>query len=206
MNSRASGRRIDAFSDGVFAIAITLLVVELPFRHVQPGRLDDALADHWASFAAYGVSFLTIGIAWMHHHAVFSQIRAVDRPLAVLNVLLLMAIAFLPFTTDLLGDYIQEPDNAVIATVVFSASWTFATIWMTAIWSYACRRDLLDDDVSPAGVRRLRAYLRFTVAAYALFTVVAIVSPFACLALYSAAAVFFLWRSDHRALEHEVVE
>src|SRR3954447_7607094 len=69
MNTRTSGRRIEAFSDGVFAIAITLLVVELPFAHARPGHLDAALADHWASFAAYAVSFLTIGIAWMHHHA-----------------------------------------------------------------------------------------------------------------------------------------
>src|SRR3954465_12779709 len=101
MNTRPSGRRIEAFSDGVFAIAITLLVVELPFARARPGHLDEALADHWASFAAYAVSFLMIGIAWMHHHAVFSQIKAVDRPVAVLNVLLLMAIAFLPLPTDL---------------------------------------------------------------------------------------------------------
>jgi uncharacterized membrane protein len=206
VTSGTGGRRVDAFSDGVFAIAMTLLVVELPFEHVAPGRLGHALVDHWAGFAAYAVSFLTIGIAWMHHHAVFSQIRNIDRPLAVLNLLLLMSIAFLPFTTDLLGDYIDEPDDAVVATVVFAGSWTFATIWMTAIWTYACRHELLDPDVSERGAERLQRYLRATVVAYAVFTLVALVSPIACLALFSVAAVFFLWRSDHRALEREVVE
>jgi uncharacterized membrane protein len=206
MTVSGGGRRIEAFSDGVFAIAITLLVVELPFPHAHAGELGSALADRWASFAAYAVSFVTIGIAWMHHHAVFSQIRHVDRPLAVLNLLLLMSIAILPFTTDLLGDYIEQSDDAALATTVFSGSWTFATVWMTAIWMYACRHDLLDEDVRPAGARRLGTYLRATVVLYVVFTLIALVSPIACLALYSAAAVFFLWRSDHHALEREVVE
>ncbi len=79
MDSRI--KRVDLFSDAVFAIAITLLVLELPFEKVEEGQLAHALGEHWSSFAAYAVSFAGIGIAWIHHHAVFDQIQRITREL-----------------------------------------------------------------------------------------------------------------------------
>src|SRR5919202_2596159 len=147
-------RRVDAFSDAVFAIAITLLVLELPFERVGQGKLLDALADRWPSFATYAVSFLTIGIAWMHHHALWDQIGRPDRRLLVLNLLALMTVAFVPFPTGLLGDYIRQPGDAETAAVVFGATWMLAALANAAIWAYACRhRELLREGVDPAGVR-----------------------------------------------------
>src|SRR4051812_46516388 len=95
------------FSDGVLAIAITLLVLELPFDKVCDGELGHALGDHWARFAAYGLSFIGIGILWLHHHAIFTAVGHADRGLVLLNMIVLFCAAFLPYPTSLVGDYLS---------------------------------------------------------------------------------------------------
>src|ERR1700683_2733971 len=98
-----NSRRLEAFSDGVFAVAITLLIFSLlPIGHGVPS--DRALAHAWPQYAAYVVSFLTIGIMWMNHHTLFGHVRLVYRPLLVLNILLLMGVRAIPFPTALLAD------------------------------------------------------------------------------------------------------
>lgn len=197
-------RRIELFSDAVFAIAITLLVLELPFEKVEEGELWHALEDHWASFAAYAVAFASIGIAWLHHHAVFDRVAKVTRVLLLLNLGVLLTIAFLPFPTQLLGEYVEQGDDARTATLVFGASWTVSAAMMLATWSYARRAPgVLRPETSAAGARRLEMLLRGAVAAYVVFTLVAVVSPAACLGLFSLAAAVVLWGSDYEALEAE---
>lgn len=187
------------FSDGVFAIAITLLVLELPFGKVHEGQLAAALKDHWATFAAYALSFVGIGIAWLQHHAVFDHVKRVDRRLLLLNLLVLFAIAFLPYPTSLLGEYIHESDNASTAAIVYSGAWTVATIALSALWTHAVRAGAT---ATPAA-RRLMRYYWATAAAYVLYTVVAAFSAIAMLALYSVTAILFLARSDYQALDSE---
>lgn len=192
------------FSDGVFAIAITLLVLELPFGRVGHGDLAHALGERWPTFAAYVVSFGGIGMAWLHHNAIFDQVVKVDRALIVLNLCVLLTIAFLPFPTALLGEYIRETDDAQVAALTYSAAWTLASAAMTALWTYACRHpELLAADLSRDAARRMLRYLRMATVAYAVFTLIALVSPFATLALYGAAAVFLLARSDYQVLDSE---
>jgi len=192
-------RRIELFSDAVFAIAITLLVLELPFEKVGEGELAGALKDHWANFAAYALSFLGIGIAWLQHHAVFDHVERVDRKLLLLNLLVLAAIAFLPYPTSLLGEYIEDGDNARTAAVVYSGAWALAAFAVACLWSYVVRAKAA---ASPAA-RRLLRYFWGAAAAYVVYTAVALVSPIAMLALYGVTAAFFLWRSDFQALESE---
>jgi uncharacterized membrane protein len=200
----AHPRRIELFSDAVFAIAITLLVLELPFEKVEEGHLWDALKDHWASFAAYALAFASIGIAWLHHHAVLDQVARVTRPLLLLNLGLLLTIAFLPFPTQLLGEYIEQDDDARTATLIFAGSWTAASSMMLATWAYVRRAEgVLRPGASPAGARRFEWILRASVGGYVVFTLIAIVSPAACLALFAVAAVLILWGSDYEALEAE---
>ena len=91
-----SKTRIDAFSDGVFAIAITLLVINLLAIH-------DRLAHHWPEYAAFAFSFLTIGVMWVNHHHLMNQFAHADRVLLFLNLLLLLGIVFIPFPTALNG-------------------------------------------------------------------------------------------------------
>ena len=100
--------RVEAFSDGVLAIAITLLVLEIRPPDVPSGStLAKELLHLWPKYAVFAVSFITIGIMWVNHHALFQGIASVDRSLLFVNLLLLMAISFVPFPTAVLGDYLR---------------------------------------------------------------------------------------------------
>lgn len=199
--------RVEIFSDAVIAIAITLLVLELPFDKVGHGELADALGDLWPSFAAYLISFVGIGLLWLHHHAIFSAIARVDRPLLLLNLLLLFATAFLPFPTALVGDYLHEGgEDARIAMAFYSANWLVMTLAIGAMWSHAIRADLTDPELTADRAHRLLRSFRVASAAYVTFTVLALASPRASIAGYALAAAYFFWASDFRALEREVVE
>ena len=111
--------RVEAFSDGVFAIAITLLVLNIQVPHDLPvGKsLAGALIDQWPTYLAFVTSFATIGIMWINHHRLFTHIRRSDNTLLVLNGLLLMGITVVPFPTALLAAYIGHPDEQVAALV-----------------------------------------------------------------------------------------
>ena len=118
--------RIEAFSDGVFAIAITLLIVEIKVPHnVSPGGLSRALLNLWPSYLAFLTSFCTIGMMWVNHHRLFTVIQAADETLIAINLLLLLAIAWVPFPTAVLAAYLDRPDQRVAA---FLYSGTFLVI------------------------------------------------------------------------------
>jgi uncharacterized membrane protein len=111
--------RVEAFSDGVFAIAITLLVLEIS---IEPGDYDHlwhALGEEWPAYLAYVTSFLTVGSVWIAHHSLFTHLRFIDPVLLRLNLLLLMAAAFLPFPTGVLAQALQHSDSAERAAIVF---------------------------------------------------------------------------------------
>ena len=196
------------FSDGVLAIAITLLVLELPFEHVEDGELAHALGDHWARFAAYGLSFLGIGILWLHHHAIFTAVGHADRTLVLLNLILLFCAAFLPYPTSLIGDYLNDGgSNARVSMLLYSGTWTVVSASAGLICRHLLRTPpLLSQDVDVAGVRRLHRYFWGAAAAYLVFTLIALVSPVATIACYGVAAVFFLFTSDFRALGKATVD
>jgi len=110
--------RVEAFSDGVFAIAITLLVLEIGVDPADFDHLWQALADEWPSYLAYVTSFLTVGGVWLAHHRLFSHLRYVDPMLMRLNILLLMVASFLPFPTGLLAEAFDVSTSAERAAVV----------------------------------------------------------------------------------------
>ena len=97
--------RLEVFSDGVIAIAITLLVLDIKVPDSHQGQLVHDLGQQWPTFAAYVLSFAVIGIMWVSHHSMFERIREIDRGLLFSNLLLLLGIAFLPFPTSLLAQY-----------------------------------------------------------------------------------------------------
>ena len=105
-----SSGRLEAFSDGVFSIAATLLVLELRVPPDAAGGLGPALLAEWPSYASYVVSFLTIGIILVNHHALFANVRRVDRRLLFLNLLLLLSVSTIPFPTAIVGRYIGSGD------------------------------------------------------------------------------------------------
>ena len=98
-----SPNRLEAFSDGVFAIAVTLLVLDLGVPAPGIGSLGHELLAQWPSYAAYVISFLTIGIIWINHHAAFSRLRVVDHSILMWNLALLLTVSVLPFTTSLMA-------------------------------------------------------------------------------------------------------
>jgi uncharacterized membrane protein len=184
--------RIEAFSDGVFAIAITLLIIEVRPPDSEAGDLAGDLVSLWPSYAAYVVSFVIIGIIWVNHHEIFEGITAVDRPLLFLNLLLLLTVAFLPFPTALLGEYIREGDNAHIAAAVYGANMTLIGLAFIAIWTYLARVPaLIAPDVGARGARRARRAAAVGPIVYALTIPLAFVSPLACLVAYAALALYF---------------
>jgi uncharacterized membrane protein len=184
--------RTEAFSDGVFAIAITLLIIEVRVPVSKAGDLAADLAGQWPSYAAYVVSFAIIGIIWVNHHDIFERITTVDRPLLFLNLLLLLTVAFLPFPTALLGDYIRRGDNAHIAAAIYGANMTLIGLSFLAVWTYLARvPSLLVDGFGTEDALRARRAAAPGPAVYALSIPLAFVSPVACLALYAAMALYF---------------
>jgi uncharacterized membrane protein len=191
-------RRLEAFSDGVFAIAATLLVLDL--RLPGPGLAGHSvtyqLVHAWPRYFAYVVSFLTIGIMWMNHHAVLAHVRRVDRPLLVLNLLLLMAVVAIPFPTALVAEHLHDA-GAPAATVTYglvmiAMSFGFAGLWIYVV-SHAAKLG-----TGPHEHALRRSVPRFTggLVVYVAATLVgAFVSAVAALVIFGALAVYYLF--DH---------
>src|ERR1700694_696100 len=124
--------RLEAFSDGIFAIAMTLLVLEIRLpEQVPPGTLGDALFHVWPSYLAFLTSFATIGVMWVNHHRVFNLIQRTDQGLLGLNLLLLLGVTFLPFPTAVVAQHIRSDDAWLAAMfyngvfIAISISWGF---------------------------------------------------------------------------------
>jgi uncharacterized membrane protein len=186
-------QRLEAFSDGVFAIAITLLIIEIGVPHVEDGAsLTDALLDLWPSYFGYLVSFLTIGVMWINHHQMFKDIERIDHTVLVLNLLLLLGIAFVPFPTAVIAEYIGTSDYRLEAALAYGATFVVIATFFDALWLYAATgRRLIDAHVSDARVQsRTRRYLPGPLY-YAVPMALAFINPWITLGLYAALAAFW---------------
>jgi uncharacterized membrane protein len=187
-------QRLEAFSDGVFAIAITLLIIEIGVPHVEAEEsLTGALLDLWPSYFGYVVSFLTIGVMWINHHHMFKDIVRVDHTLLVLNLLLLLGIAFVPFPTAVVAEYVREGDHQLEASLAYGGTYTVIALFFNALWLYASiGRRVIDEHVSDARLRsRTRRYLPGPLL-YAVPMLLAFISPWITLGIYGGLAVFWL--------------
>jgi uncharacterized membrane protein len=186
--------RLEAFSDGIFAFAATLLILNLAVTTGKP--LGGELAGIWPSYVAYAVSFVTIGIIWVNHHTVMHQIERVDRTFLMLSVLFLMLIAFIPFPTRLLALYIRS-DGALAAALAYGITLTLTAVMINAVWWYAATgRRLLRSNADEAVVRGIgRSYIIGPVI-YLGATLAAFISPLLSAFLYLAIAVFYVLESS----------
>src|SRR3954463_3135594 len=193
--ARADTARLEAFSDGGFAIAVTLLVLELHVPEVEPGRLWHGLVREWPQFAAYLSSFFVIGIMWVNHHSMFKQIRRSDRSLLFLNLLLLLWTALLPFPTGLIARNLGEGGiDAKVAEAVYGANLTLAAIAFSLIWAYAVRgRRLIDHDMTPEQERASIARFSIGTFVYAATIGIAFISPELALAMQFLLALSYLF-------------
>jgi uncharacterized membrane protein len=183
--------RIEAFSDGVFAIAITLLVLTIPNPH-DYRHLGTVLADQWPAYAAYLVSFAVIGIMWLNHHTMFGHFERVERNLVYLNLALLATVVFVPYPTGVFGEALQRGEGERVAAVFYSVVMTVNAFAWAALWLYGSSRRRLLGDAFPEDQRR-SATASFNIGPvfYFLTIVVALINAYACLALHGALAVYY---------------
>jgi uncharacterized membrane protein len=183
--------RLEAFSDGVFAIAITLLVLTIPtpsdYRH-----LSDALLDHWPAYATYVVSFAVIGIMWVNHHTIVGHFAGLDRNAVYLNLALLATIVFVPYPTGVFGEALQRGQGERTAAVFYSLVMLVNALAWAALWVYGSSGRRLLAPEFPEEQRRTATAL-FTLGAfvYAATVVVGFVNAYACLAVHAALAVYY---------------
>jgi uncharacterized membrane protein len=191
-----STNRLEAFSDGVFAVAITLLIFNVQIPHVADAEVGNALLAQWPSYASYVVSFLTIGIIWVNHHGLFHRVCRIDRTLLFLNLSLLMVVAFLPFPTALLGQFILARQASPIAAVVYGTTMILLSLTFIATWAYVSfGHGFLATPVDPRSARARLPWFGLGLLGYALAIALAFVSAPLSLALDGIIAVYYLF--DH---------
>jgi len=154
--------RLEAFSDGVFAVAITLLVLDIkpPDIALDDSHLWTMLLEQWPMLLAFATSFFTVGIVWLNHHRLFTHIKRTDTGLLLINLLLLFIVVFIPVPTALLAKYITQPDQH-IAAIVYGGTFFLMACCVNALWRYASYQNrLFDKDVDQRAVRAInRQYL-----------------------------------------------
>lgn len=136
--------RVEAFSDGVFAVAITLLIFDVHVPNAAAGSLGLGLARQWPSYVSFLISFAFIGIMWVNHHRLFTHIRRSDNVLLFFNLLLLLGVTTVPFPTALLANRYFIPGDRVVAAAVFNGTYFVIAIFFNILWHHAVRGGLLD--------------------------------------------------------------
>jgi uncharacterized membrane protein len=190
--SRLSTARVEAFSDGVFAIAITLLALDIGLSADAGDDLLQALLDEWPAYISYLTSFAVIGVGWLLHHWIVGSLRLVDLELLRLNLLLLLFVAFLPFPTMLMGTYLGEGGNDPerVAVIFYGICILLTKGALGAMWRYAARHPaLLKEDVSSTEITAVGRLVTPDVISVGVVTLIAIVAPRVAAGLYCAIAI-----------------
>jgi uncharacterized membrane protein len=187
--------RLTAFSDGVLAIAATLLILDV---RATGDPLGHELLHIWPSYVAYATSFTTIGIIWVNHHTVIDQIDHVDRRFLFINLFFLMVVAFIPFPTQLVADHIRDGGaNARDAAIAYGFTCTFMAVSFGLLWLYAVRDGrLLRRDADPLTVAGITRSFRPGVPLYLGSTLIAFASPAVSVSLYAALAALYVLESS----------
>ena len=189
---------IEAFSDGVFAVAITLLVVNLSVPHAPSGTaftaatLASKLRDQWPSYVAFVTSFATVLIMWINHHGLFKMINKADTRFLFANGFLLLLVTLVPFPTALVAEYLTNPQAAKTAMAVYAGLFVLISLAYLCLWVAAShQRRLIKPSVSDAAVRAItrRNFLGFPI--YLLATIVAFVQPLISIGICVASWIFW---------------
>jgi TMEM175 potassium channel family protein len=169
--------RLEAFSDGVFAIAITLLVLEISVPPGSEDHLLDAVLDQWPSYLAYVVSFSTIGAVWLAHSAITEYLHGANTLLIRLNLLLLMVVSFLPFPTRLLAEYLGDDDPARVAATIYGLTLLAAAALLAVLWTYAVSAGLVIPEAADEEIRVLTTRLTPGLGGYVALVIVGVFVP-----------------------------
>lgn len=184
--------RLEAFSDGVFAIAITLLVLEISVPEGSGADLLEAFLAQWPSYLAYLVSFATIGVAWLEHAVITHYLHVVDSTFVRLNLVLLLLVSFLPFPTGLVAEYIDDLDAERVATVVFGLNLALISLVISAMWRHAVAHALVRPDAGDEEVAVVTKRLAPSLAGYVLLILLSLFFPVVAVLGYLVIALLLL--------------
>jgi uncharacterized membrane protein len=201
---RGDSARLEAFSDGVLAIAITLLILEVRVEPEEGESLTHALGESLPQIGAYAASFLQIGIIWANHHSLFRLVDKVDQILLLENLLLLASVSFLPLPTGLIAQH-TGGDDGQTAALLYGATLTTSAVAFNLIWFRVSRRGLMVPGVSTAFVRDVDVRYVSGLVAYAAATLLALVQPWLTIVVTVVLALIFLLGPSPRSAVPEPV-
>ncbi len=196
--------RLEAFSDGVFAIAITLLVIEIrPPTLAEGESLAHGLWDQWPSYLGYLLSFLVLGVMWLNHHRIFEPVRRVDGTVLVLNLNLLLWAVLIPFPTAVVADFLRDGgDDAKTAVALYGGVILLAAIAFTALFVGITRPSIVDELPPPDVVHAARVRFGLGVGFYGCAFALSWLSPAVALVVHGAMAAYYLTEQSSRLNTH----
>jgi uncharacterized membrane protein len=187
-----STSRVEAFSDGVFAVAITLLVLQFVVPDAQSGQLLARLLGQWPQLVTYTASFLTVGVVWVNHHAIFRGLRVVDRTIQFINLVLLLTVVLVPYPTELLGHYLNSGQNGAVAAAFYAVVMTVMSISFQVLVTWALTHPkLLRPEVKVRGVHWVIARFGLGLVTYWVAIGLSFVSAQLVVALFAFTAVYY---------------
>jgi uncharacterized membrane protein len=184
--------RLEAFSDGVFAIAITLLILDIGVSATAGQDLGAAIRALWPSYLAYVASFSTIGAAWLGHNAITEYLDRADAAFVRLNLLLLLVVSFLPFPTRLVAEYIRQAKAEKVAVTFYGIVLVLATTMLLVLWRYAVRAKLVRPDLGDEEVELLTERLTPGLGAYLVLIVTGLFVPVIAVIGYLGIALYYI--------------
>jgi uncharacterized membrane protein len=186
--------RLEAFTDAIIAIAITLLVLDIrvPSREVNESNqaLWHALGDIWPNYFGYALSFIVLGIMWVNHHHIFQYIARTNHAFLIINVFFLLCVSFLPFPTALVAEYIGHEGEGT-ATIVYTGWFLVTAMFYNLIWRYPQRTGLIDDAADPNAIAAINRVFNLGPPSYLLAFIVAFISPTAALVIMTILAILY---------------
>ena len=186
--------RLEAFTDAIIAIAITLLVLDIkvPSREANESNqaLWHALGDIWPNYFGYALSFIVLGIMWVNHHHIFQYIARTNHTFMIINVFFLLCVSFLPFPTALVAENIGH-EGAQTATIVYTGWFVVTAIFYNLIWRYPQRAGLIDEAADPAAIAAINRAFNLGPPSYFIAFVVAFISPTASLIIMTTLAMLY---------------
>ncbi len=197
--------RVEAFSDGVFAVAITLLVLQFIAPDVQSGRLLAALLRQWPQLVTYVASFLTVGVLWVNHHTILRGLQSIDRTIQFINLALLLTVVLVPYPTELLGRYLTSRLDGSVAAAFYGLVMTLMAIAFQALVAWALTHpNLLRPEVNVRRVRSVIPRFGLGLIVYAMSIPLAFVSAWLVVVLFAAIAIYYAfnqlpWMEDAAA-------
>src|SRR6266550_6239648 len=184
--------RLEAFGDGVFAIAVTLLVLDIGVSATAGQDLGDAIRGLWPSYLAYVASFSTIGAAWLGHNAITEYLERADAAFVRLNLLLLLFVSFLPFPTRLVAEYIHQDKAERVAVTFYGIVLLLTTTLLLVLWRYAVRAKLVRPDLADEEIELLTERLTPGLGAYLVLIVSGLFLPVIAVIGFLGIALYYI--------------